>query len=270
MSMKGLIKQLLREELMHDVLYGYHITNIQNLDSIRRDGFKVGERQMQGRGFYSFYDYDHAIRYAMKSPSDEIVIVKFTVGSPKNFLCLNMDIAKQLFGSGYHLKDQVENYYSRKGGFQYFYEKCKSANPTLTLDLLLQKLDKIETDNSESNQRTFWSHLLPKSENDNLDIILDGYYGVEIRVNSTWRLKAVGYEKINGRDEPEHTAFSVLDDIPKTAEFRPLIDYINDNRLHNLNLQQIDYKIEQILEKVRSNREFEYYNGLANLIMKVK
>ena len=270
MSMKGLIKQLLREELMHDVLYGYHVTHKENLDSIRRDGFKVGERQMQGQGFYSFYDYDHAVRYAMKNPSDDVVIIKFTVRSPKSFLCLNMDIAKQLFGPAYHLKDQVENYYKREGGFQYFYEICKSANPNLTLELLLQKLDKIETDNSENNQRTFWAHLLPKSKNDKLDIILDGYYGVEIRVNSTWLLKAVGYDVINGRDEPEHTRFNVFDDIPKTSEFQPLIDYINDNNLEELNVQQINYKIDSILEKVRSNREYEYYNGLSDLIMKLK
>lgn len=268
--MRGLIKQLLREELMNDVLYGYHVTHKQNLDSIRQNGFKVGERQMQGQGFYSFYDYDHAIRYAMKNPSDNVVIVKFTVGSPNSFLCLNMDIAKQLFGSAYHLKDQVENYYRREGGFQYFYEICKSANSNLTVETLLQKLDKIETDNSESNQRTFWAYLLPKSKNDELDIILDGYYGVEIRVNSTWRLKAVGYTRITGNGTEEHTEFNVLDDIPKIPEFQPLIDYINQNNYERFDLQTIDYKIEKILEKVRSNREYEYYNNLSNLIMKLK
>ena len=118
-----LIREVLRESYEEGKVYGYHVTYEGALDSIFKNGFNVGQRSMQGKGFYSFYDLKTAIGYGLKDASVGTFIVKFEITDTQKLLYLNMKIAKEILGSQYTLKDQLNKLYKDDGGFYFFYKR---------------------------------------------------------------------------------------------------------------------------------------------------
>ncbi len=270
--MKGYIKRLLREGLLDEEydghnLYGYHVTPTANLDNIKANGLKIGHRAMQGKGLYGFYDYDHAVRYAMKDMyNNNRSIVRFSVLKPERFLYLNMDIAKEVLGDEYHLMDQIEKYWY--GGFNTFFEYVKQANPNITEEKLRSIINEIETNNTEMKQRTFTFNLLPNNVNDTLNIVWNGEYGLEYRINRLDYIDVDGYLLFDKNKFVLYN-FDFTSNIPDTEEFKPLIDFVRGN----LKIDSLAkaYKIaNDALLNVRNNRDWDYYENILKLISKLK
>lgn len=254
---------LLPEEFVGDgELYGYHVTSINNLDSIKNQGLKIGLRSMQGKGLYAFYDYGHALRYARKGEIKDPIIIKFYVTNPNRFLYLNMGIAKEVLGDDYPLMNQIENYFY--GGFDAFYEEVLKANPSMSVDELKSKLEVIEKNNTENNQRTFVFSLIPANLNDRLNIVWDGNYGLEFRINNTNYVKVVGYDVIDQGETKSHK-ISFLDKIPSDSKFDILRNFLNQNP--NLDEFSKAYNaVDAEYINVKNIRNFEYYNKLKDLL----
>lgn len=271
--MKDIIKKLLRENLfkeeyVNDELYGYHVTSIKNLDSIKRQGLKIGVRTMQGNGLYAFYDYDHALRYARKGEIQNPIIIKFYVTNPNRFLYLNMGIAKQVLGNEYHLMTQIENYFYN--GFDGFYEEVLKANPSMSIDKLKAELDKIENVNTENNQRTFVFSLIPSELNNRLNIVWDGNYGLEFRINNTHYVKVVGYDIPNfyGKETIKHE-ITFLHKIPMDSKFDELRNFLEQNPKLD-NYAKVYNVIDKLYMDARNVRDFDYYDKLKDLLDEIK
>jgi hypothetical protein len=268
--MKGFIKQLLRENLLSEefnngILYGHHVTSINNWEDIKTNGLVVGSRAMQGKGLYAFYDYDHAVRYAMKGEVTNPIIIKFEITNPRRFIILNMDIAKEIFGAEeYHLENQIEQYFY--GGFDTFYEEVSKANPNMSIDDLKKVLIEIETNNTEMKQKTFVFELIPSTLNDELNIIWNGNYGLEYRINRINLIKVLGYQNLKDKSEVN---ISIFDKIPDTEEFKPLIELINQGGRYDTLDKLRDY-IYNISMSTRNSREYDYCEELLKLIDKIK
>lgn len=269
--MKGIIKKLLREglfteEFVGGELYGYHVTSITNLDNIKSQGLKIGVRSMQGKGLYAFYDYGHALRYARKGEIQDPIIIKFYITNPNRFLYLNMDIAKQVLGDNYPLMKQIENYFY--GGFDAFYGEVLKANPSMSVDELKNKLDVIERNNTEGNQRTFVFSLIPYYLNDRLNIVWNGNYGLEFRINNTNYVKVVGYDVVD-QDSVKSHKISFFDKIPSDSKFDILRDFLNQNP--NLDEFSKAYNaVDTEYMNARNIRYFDYYDKLRGLLDELK
>lgn len=272
--MKLHIKKLLREGLLGEEydgnhLFGYHVTSMDKLESIKSGGLSIGHRSMQGSGLYAFYSYEHALRYARKGEISNPIIIKFYVTSPHRFLYLNMEIAKAVLGpNDYHLINQIEDYFY--GGFAEFFEEVKQANPGMTEERLRDTLQKIEDDNSEGNQRTLVFSLIPKNLNDKLNIVWNGNYGLEFRINRVDYIKVVGYDvpDFHGKETQTHT-ISIIDTIPKDSKFDVLRDYLTQNP--KLDTFDKAYSVvDDLYTNARNSRDFDYYQKLSDLLHLLK
>lgn len=271
--MKNLIKKMLHESLLSEEfnggnLYGYHVTGMKNLESIKQNGLTVGQRAMQGHGLYAFYSYDHAFRYARKGEVGEPIIVKFYVTSPNRFLYLNMDIAKEVLGSDYGLMTQIENYFY--GGFDEFYSEVIKANPSISREEVIDKINQIQNDNTEMNQRILLFSLIPATLNDRLNIVWNGNYGLEFRINNPRYIKVVGYDVPNfhGKEGTSHE-ISLLDNIPQDSKYDVLRDFLTDNpRLDSFD--KAYSAVDELYMNSRNNRDFDYYEKLSDLLLRLK
>jgi len=251
-------------------LFGYHVTSPNNLENIEKNGLKVGQREMQGKGLYAFYDYEHAVRYATKGSEGGTAIVIFKIKYPTGFIYLNMNIAKQVLGEKYHLSDQVEHYFRYNGGMNYFLEQVKLAyDRNMTMDNLLKTFNEIETDNSESNQRKFVFNLIPFDLNNKLDIVWNGNYGLEYRINSLYLIdKPLGYIKYMDYGTKTITKF--------TSKIDALHNEINTNEryidLRTLRINDVDelkpllFRFEEKQNSVKNNKEFNDYQNFIDLL----
>lgn len=260
-------KALLNEEYAEGRLYGYHVTSMSNLESIKQNGLNVGQRSMQGKGLYGFYDYDHALRYAGKREIKEPIIIKFYITSPNRFLYLNMDIAKEVLGDNHDLISQINNYFY--DGFDEFFNQVKAANPSMTEENLKNTLQNIQDDNTEGNQRKFVFDLIPAELNNKLNVVWDGYYGLEFRINNTRYVKVVGYDVPNFYGKgTEKNKVSFIDKIPKTEEFEPLLTFLENNK--DLDTYDKVYdKVKSLSHNIRTRREYYYYDSIIELLDKI-
>lgn len=264
------------EELGSDNnLYGYHVTSRTKLEMIK-NGFTAGHRQMQGKGFYAFYDYSHAQRYANKGEVNDPVIVKFLIDCKRCLLYLNMDIAKAVLGQGYHLSQQVDEYFKYFGdtrsGLDFILKQANMVyRRDFTMDDLIEKLNYIEENNSEGNQRTFVFEMISSDVNNVLNICWNGNYGLEYRINRMSLAIPLGYMEVNTE---EYIPFNTEGLIPKTEEYQPLIDYIdsrgiNPDTISKQDLFKVKYHANERLNIVRNNNDFDYYQNIIDLIDKI-
>jgi hypothetical protein len=271
--MKSYIKKLLRENLLGEEysggsLYGYHVTGMKNLELIKRNGLSIGTRAMQGVGLYGFYSYDHALRYARKGEITDPIIIKFYITSPHRFLYLNMDIAREVLGGDYHLMSQIENYFY--DGFDEFYSEVLKANPGMSRDAVIEKINQIEEDNSEMKQRTLLFSLIPATLNNKLNIVWDGNYGLEFRINNPRYVKVVGYDipNFHGKETVSHE-ISLIDSIPEDSKYDVLRYFL----IQNPRLDSFDkaYKyVDNLYMNARNNRDYEFYEKLSDLLDTLK
>lgn len=189
------IIKIIKEEYDGIKLNSYHVTSKDNLESIIKNGLRIGDRKMQGKGLYSFYDIKHAMRYAMKDNPNNVVIIKFSFPISGIDIILNKEIAEKVYGNNSSLIKQIKriNWDGIKGmegfikGIREVYKK------NITEEELINILEDIYNDNSEINQRKFWGEMIPYTWNDKLNIILDGYYGIECRINSVHLIELESY-----------------------------------------------------------------------------
>ena len=197
------IINIIKEEYDNMVLSLYHVTVEDNLDSIVKNGLRVGDRKMQGKGLYSFYDYNHSVRYAMKGSPYDIIIVKFIYPISDIDIILNKSIADKVYGvNDSSLVNQVNRVeWDGIRGMEGFIRGVKMAyKRNITEQEVIDILDDIDNDNSEINQRLFWGEMIPYDWNNKLNIILNGNYGIECRINDVDSAKVVGYYSYNERD----------------------------------------------------------------------
>ena len=178
-----------------------------------------------------------------------------------------MDIAKDVLGNDYDLISQINNYFYK--GFDEFFNQVKAANPSMTEEKLKNILQNIQDDNTESNQRTFLFSLIPAELNNTLNVVWDGYYGLEFRIANTRYIKVVGYDVPNfyGKDT-ETNKVSFIDKIPNTEEFEPLLKFLENNKELNT-YDEIQYKVKSLMDNIRNSREFYYYNSIIELLDKI-
>jgi hypothetical protein len=189
--MKVLIKKLLRENLLGEEydghnLYGYHVTlnNPKTIESIKLNGFKIGGGDMEGRGFYSFYNLERACGYSSKQGSTNRII-KFKIVDINNILILEMNIAKEILGVEYHIVNQLEKIY----GLDYCYNN--SIYTSLTKEQYIDELNKIENmDARDIGPEFFTMHT--KDFESKINVINYGSYGMQFRINDVNIVKPIG------------------------------------------------------------------------------
>lgn len=264
MKLSNLYKDILKEEYEDGKLYGYHVTSSNNLETINNNGFKVGHRSMQGKGVYSFYDLYDAIRYANKGEVSSPVIVKFKITNPHSLMIIKTDIAKEVFGSDYHIVDQISRKYwnGERGVEGFLLGAQKVYKQDYTMEALIAELNEIETNNTESNQRIFWSYMMPKTESDRLNLLHNGNYGIEYRINYTNLMYPMGYYSLNSERN-----FSDYNEFEKDNEIPPGEEYDDLRRAKgNLDLHTLKVKLEAQQYKVRNNRDYDLLTKLISQI----
>ena len=208
------------------------------------------------------------MRYAGKGEISDPIIVKFYITNPQRFLYLNMDIAKEVLGDGYHLMSQIENYFY--GGFDAFYDEVVKASPSMTREQLIAKIQEIENNNTEMKQRTLLFSIIPSNLNDRLNIVWNGNYGLEFRINNPRYVKVVGYDVPNfhGQGTQSHE-ISFMDNIPSDSKYDILRDFLEQNpRLDSFDKA---YKVvDDMYMNARNNRDYEYYQKLGDLLDTLK
>jgi hypothetical protein len=103
--------------------------------------------------------------------------------------------------------------------------------------------------------------LIPSVLNDRLNIIWDGNYGLEYRINRIDLVKVVGYKTLGDDNEVN---ISVFDKIPNTEEFKPLIDFLNT--YPNLDtIGKANKFANEKYESARNNRDWDYYEKIVEL-----
>jgi hypothetical protein len=194
MSIKNIVSRILREEYDNtsNKLYGYHVTlnNPETIETIKQNGFKVGKGNMEGQGFYAFYDLDRACGYSSKEHRTNY-IVKFEITNISKLLILNMSIAYQLYGylNEHHIADQLERCLPR--GLISAYMDYKNYQPSKTLQDYRKTLEELEShDPKEIGLEFFEMHTGDLSNY--VNVVSYGTYGLQYRINDTSIAKPVG------------------------------------------------------------------------------
>lgn len=190
---KDLIKEnLLGEEYSNGILYGYHVTtnNDETLDAIKNNGFSIGSGDMEGRGFYAFYDLDRAAGYSSKDGATNRII-KFKISDMSKILILDIDLAKEILGSeNYHIHMQLDKIFT----IEKCYSDCKKVTTDLypTIDDYINRLLEIEkTYYATVGAEFFTMHTLDFESS--VNVINYGQYGLQYRINDIEIAKPIGY-----------------------------------------------------------------------------
>lgn len=278
MKLTEILKDIIKEELVGRDLFFYHVTSKSAIQSIRKNGLRVADRTMEGSGVYGFIEADRAMGYARKDAKDnEIAIATFKIDNfyTKKLLYFDLDLAKQVFGEQeYHLKNQLERYFSNKGGIKYLvYKYNKDYGLSKSIESYIQELDELEKKDRRYISREMLFSILAE-ENNNINVVYEGEYGLQIRLNNLSYIdKMVSYKVITNwsKGETSDHVPSILDDIPETDEFEPLRKFIEDNpRYYDSEPSIIKNALRYILVDVRNNKEYEYYSNLINLLDKIE
>lgn len=86
----------------------YHRTKKENIESIIDEGFRPGWGDAYGKGFYLTYDLSSQTRSGMTHYGDSLLKCKI---NPKNLLILDYNVAKDVFGNEYSLREQLIKHY---------------------------------------------------------------------------------------------------------------------------------------------------------------
>jgi len=189
---KPLLSKYLNEEYNTDnkKLYGYHVTgnNPKILEKIKDNGFYIGPGNMEGQGFYSFYNLDRACGYSSKEGVTNRII-KFEVIDISKILILDMDIAKEILGNNYHIVNQLDKMF----GLDYCYSDYKKTGGYLpTKEDYINELYKIEDIESRYVGAEFFTmHSLVFESS--VNVLNYGAYGIQFRINDVEIAKPIGY-----------------------------------------------------------------------------
>lgn len=196
---KLFIKKLLKEEFnkMSNELYGYHVTgnNPETLEKIKMNGFKIGNGQMEGEGFYGFYYLERAAGYSSKQGSTNRII-KFKIINPSKILFLDMNVAKELLGNEYHIANQLEKCID--GGLDFCYSDHKSVfgdSVFSTKEEYIKNLYEIEKGYYAKIGQEFYELQSQDFEN-SANVMNYSTYGEQYRINDISLIKPIGYYEL--------------------------------------------------------------------------
>ena len=111
------IKQIIREELdnlKEDIVSGQSIVwhrtkTVENIELIKKNGFKIGKRNIFGDGIYACFELEHQLNKTNEIRYGKI-IVECKVKSFKDFLILFPQEAKNVYGEkNWRIKDQLKS-----------------------------------------------------------------------------------------------------------------------------------------------------------------
>jgi hypothetical protein len=277
MKLTEILRDIIKEELVSGRgLYFYHATSINSIKSIKQNGLRKATNTMEGQGLYGFIDYERALKYGGKQGRSS-VFAKFLIDdySIKELLCLDLELAKKIFGEQeYHLKNQFERYFKNKGGIKYLVnEYNKILKNPISIEEYVEQLNELEKQNRRYISKEVLFDFLA-NENDNLDVVYEGEYGLQIRINNLNLIQGMVNYYVADMLTGETTKYdiTIVDDIPEDKEYDLLRAFFNENpRLQRMKIDEIISLIKSHLFDVRNNLpESEKYNKILDLIKKVK
>lgn len=86
------------------IKYGYHRTQPSAVASIIENGFRPGQGDMYGKGWYMCYDIESQLKPDMTSYGSALIKAKIL---EKNVLIFDYNLSKQYYGAKYTLVDQL-------------------------------------------------------------------------------------------------------------------------------------------------------------------
>lgn len=284
--------KILKEEFSGGKLYGYHCTPCKNLESIEHNGFKIGERAMQGVGVYAFYNLtddssgNAAVGYGHRHvDSDEFCIVKFEIEHPKWLLILVKNIAEEVLGENADIIKQITRQFKGwdenkpNGWDNYIEEWFKYIKPEYQTQENAEKHKQWLTDqfnkNTEMGSRNlmFGDGLLENMVK--YGLIYYGEYGIQYLIKRANIMKPIGYHNVK-RDAnwvlkvSEFISFTgksaaIKNKIQSDEKYKDLAEYINHiNTLEDL--ENLKYQFRNKQMEVRNNRDYDYYQNMIDQI----
>ena len=285
------IKKFIKEDFTGGRLYGYHCTPCKNLESIEHNGFKIGERAMQGEGVYAFYNLQDdssgnaAVGYGQRHISEnEFCIVKFEIEHPQWLLILIKDIAEDVLGKNAHIITQITRQFkgwdeSKPNGWDNYIEDLfKRLLPEYRTPEFAEEHKQwlIKQFNSDaqigsSNLMFGTSQLEYKAK---FGVIYYGEYGIQYLIKRANIMKPIGYHHVKRVD----WELKVSDFIPFTSKsnsiknilqsdekYKDLAEYLDKiNSLDDLQILKSQFKEKR--NAARNNHDYEYYSNMIDQI----
>jgi len=276
MKLTEILKDIIKEELgSGGGLYFYHATSINSIKSIKQNGLRKATNASEGKGLYGFIDYERALKYGGKDGRYS-VFAKFKINmfDYKHLLYFDLDLAKKVFGEeAYHLRNQLESYFSYQGGIKYLVDEYKkNYNIPMSVEQYIEMLNELE----KTSRRNMSGEMLInlEFENDNINAVYEGPYGLQIRINDLSLIEGmVNYYKTDMlTGETTKYDINIFDDIPEDEEYDLLRTFFNENpRLTRMKIQEIVSLIKDHLFDVRDNKEeVDKYTKILELIKKIQ
>jgi hypothetical protein len=285
------IRKFIKEEFTGGKLYGYHCTPCKNLENIEHNGFKIGERAMQGEGVYAFYNLtddssgNAAVGYGQRHISEnEFCIVKFEIEHPEWLLILIKDIAEDVLGEKADIITQITRLFkgwdeSKPNGWDNYIEDLfKSvASEYRTPEFAEQhKQWLIKQFNGDiqagsSNLMFGTSDLESKAR---FGVIYYGEYGIQYLIKRANIMKPIGYHNV----KRVNWKLEVSDFIPFTGKSKTIKDKIlSDEKYKDLatyidkinsmeDLQKLKFEFKEKRNAARNNKDYEYYDNMYEQI----
>lgn len=274
-------KSILKEEFS-GLLYGYHCTPCKNLESIELNGFKIGERSMQGQGVYAFYNLQDnssgnaAVGYGSRHVGNEFCIVKFSIKYPQWLLILIKDIADEVLGENADIIKQIDNQFD--GWDNYINTIFKNIRPEYRTqefaeqhkNWLLEKFNK----NNQSGSQELMFGISNLGDLSKFGVIYHGEYGIQFLIKKPNIMMPIGYHNVKNVNSEivvgEYIPFtgkidSILNKINSDDKFNVLKEYLPDLNTTE-DLEKLKNKFDNKRTTVRNNREFDYYTTLIDLL----
>lgn len=285
--------KILKEEFSGGKLYGYHCTPCKNLESIEHNGFKIGERAMQGEGVYAFYNLQDdssgnaAVGYGQRHISEnEFCIVKFEIEHPQWLLILIKSIAEEVLGKDADIITQITKQFkgwddSKPNGWDNYIEDLfkrllpEYRTPEFAEEhkqWLIKQFNNKETGTGSSNLMFGTSGLEYKAK---FGVIYHGEYGIQYLIKRPDIMKPIGYHNVK-RDANWRTIISefipftgksnvIKDKIQSDEKYKDLASYANKiNSMEDLQILKSQFKEKR--NAARNNRDFDYYNNMIDQI----
>ena len=258
------------EDFKNNTIYAYHATSCDSIEGIELNGIKAGNRSMQGKGIYSFYELNECIGYGHRHIGESFCIVKLSISNYNRILILDKKIAEDILGSE---NSDIIKQFDKIYGFDYFVKTFIDTSwkkEYLVGNYVETLKDKMRTDyNNNQPKEIMWG----LSGLEILDIpsavIFDGEYGLTVLIKKPEIADAISYYKVNGYNDvsdeikliskEDKIKLNISDIINSNDEYIDLRDE-NINNINDINAKIYQYK--NILDNVRNNKEYDYYNKI--------
>lgn len=193
---------LMNEEYSNGVLYGYHATPCEKVRLIDILGFKIGDRQMQGKGIYGFYNLTDnssggaAVGYGSRHvDNNNFCVVQFKINEINKILILDKEIAYNVKGQRGNILTQIEDIF---GTFETYWLKIEERlKHEYRNDEFKEELkQRIQKDFENKNSKELMFGTANLEHLSQYGIIFDGEYGMEYLIKQPKLIQPTGYYEI--------------------------------------------------------------------------